>query len=110
MTLNNDELQSRWKNCIQVTCHVFRIVEYIKYYVERALEAIHNFIENLKSAFGSICEKLSEVFNDLTQLVDEVENRKCKSYPHGYTHYVNKLKLNPRGFPQPVMKCARSRC
>lgn len=111
MTLKSDDLQERWKSCVRVTCYVYRTVEWVKDFYERVLDAISLFIENMKTAFRDFTESLADAFKDLADTAFNSEDNKFyQSYPQSYTHYVDNLRVNTKGFPRPVTHCARSRC
>lgn len=118
MMLNN-ELQERWKSCVSVVClamhHVDKAVQVIYDLADRLTEVIRYLVTNVKHIFSTLDEMLSKYgFKRHEDLWDNVtscfEEKKQPIYPHGYPPYVHNLKLNKRGYPRPVFRCARSRC
>ena len=107
----NDEMQERWKSCVRVTCYAYEMLERVK-------EAIDNFYDALRQFINNIVESFKPVVNSLTQLCMEfVDFFKTEdfhtdiyTYPHSYPHIVHNFKIDTRGFPSPIFKCARSRC
>lgn len=111
---SNDDLQNRWENCVRITCHAFRTYELLKDFMDRALEVINVLIESIRNAFSGVFEKLSEAFKkfveDIPKYCRNRVEKNFQSYPHIFPHYVNNHKVNTKGFPRPVVICARSRC
>lgn len=104
-TSNNDDLQRKWKTCIQMTCVEYRVKQ-MKELWDRVREAMRHFVERVKNAFKGLLEDLSE----LKSAIQERGYQKRKSYQRSYPHIVDKLNINTKGFPQPILRCARSRC
>lgn len=102
---SNSELQNKWKTTIQMTCLEYR-VKIAKELWSKLVEAMRKVVEKIKNAFKGLIEDLSE----FRESIQDYTGRKCKSYPHSFPHYVDKLPINTKGFPQPIMRCARSRC
>lgn len=111
---NNDELQNKWKNCVQVTCNMFNIYEVLRECAEKLTETFRLLLNSIKDALSESFSKLSEVLKEFNENIQKYckkeESNISHNYPHSFPHYVDNLKLNTRGFPQPVMRCARSRC
>ena len=117
--MNNDELQERWKSCLSIVClamhHVDKAVQVIKDLAEKLTLVIKDLVTKVKHIFSNLDEMLSKYgFKRQEYLWDNVtscfEEKKQLIYPHGYPPYVHNLKLNKRGYPKPVFRCARSRC
>lgn len=112
--LNNDEVQEKWNNCIRTTCYVFRTYEVLRECAEKLVETMRLILNSIKEALCESFSNLSELFREFKESIQEYckkeESNSFQSYPHSFPHYVDNLKLNTRGFPQPVMRCARSRC
>ena len=103
----NDELQYKWKNVIHNSCLVYGTLDHL-------VERLHEAMEVLKESFRAFIERLNEVFapfiKDLKEMFDSV-CEEDKSYPQTYPHYVyNSVRVNTKGFPQKIQRCARSRC
>lgn len=103
--MNNNELQCKWKTIIQMTCIEYRAKK-MKEVWDRVVEAMRQFVERVKNAFKGLLEDLAEI----KSAIQESGYQKRKSFPHSFPRCVDNLKLNTRGFPQPVIRCARSRC
>ena len=101
-TLKNNELQYRWKIIVSLTCQEYRYRQF-----EEAMKSIRESIETFS-------EKVKECFDSLFYYVDEIKDildyDDIKSYSHFYPHSVHNYKVNTRGFPRPINRCARSRC
>ena len=112
--LKNDEMQEKWKNCIKVTCNLFNIYGVLRECAQNLMETLRAIINNIKETLSDTFSKLSEALKEFKEIIQEYhkkeESNNFQSYPHSYPRYVDKLKLNVRGFPQPIMRCARSRC
>lgn len=110
---SDDEMQERWKSCVKITCYAFdrveRLIEAIKVTVEQIYEAVRQIINSFVEAFKPMVESFYTCFRDLKE---EVENLfiKCDTYPQTYPPIVYNLKVNTKGFPRPIIHCARSRC
>lgn len=105
------DLQDRWKTSVKVTCYAVSVIPVLEDWVHRVIEVIKQFFEDLARVCRPMIESLSEAFKELTRYVEREDFLPDKnSYPQSYPHYVNNLKLNTRGFPQPISQCARSRC
>lgn len=104
--LIDEELQTKWKVCVRVTCSVYRLMDNIRDFIDRAVEAIQIFADKLREVFSGFMKSISNVLADKKDLI--VTIKKC--YPHGYPQNVDNCKVNTRGFPSPVYHCARSRC
>ena len=116
---SNEELQERWKSCVFTVCRampfVDKAIQSVKDLAERLIEVIRDLVTKVKHIFSNLNEMLSKYgFNkDVYQcstIVGYKDNEKQPTYPHGYPPYVHNLKLNKRGYPRPVFRCARSRC
>ena len=112
--LTNSEMQEKWKNCIRTTCYISRTYEVLRECAEKLMETFRLILNSIKEALSESFSKLSEVLREFNESIQEYckkeESKSFQSYPHSFPHYVDNLKLNTRGFPQPVMRCARSRC
>ena len=114
---NNEELQERWKSCVSIVCRAMPFVDkatqVIKDLAERLTEVIRDLVAKVKHIFSDINEMLSKygfkTYEDKWCVVVR-DKEKQRIYPQGYPQYVHNLKLNNRGYPKPVFKCARSRC
>jgi len=107
------DLQDRWKTSVKVTCHVVSVIPVLEDWVNRVIEVLKQFLEDLARVCIPMIESLSEAFKELSdKFVPELKDLLPEkySYPQSYPHYVHNLKLNTRGFPQPIIQCARSRC
>lgn len=96
-----------------MTCLTYGEYSYVKDFVNKALEAIQNLIQTFQRVFRSLCDKISDSFKRFRITIEECLEPKPKSYPHSFPRYVDKVqfhKLNKRGYPRPIMRCARSRC
>ena len=116
--LNNDDLQERWKSCISVVClampHVDKAIQVSKDFADKLTAVIRDLVEKVKHIFSTLKEMCDFVGYDYEELCDKVvsniDRDKQTIYPQGYPQYVHNLKLNNRGYPRPVFRCARSRC
>lgn len=115
----NDVMQEKWKTCIRVTCQVFRAHKVLNDYVERTLEGIHHFLEIAKKILIDVAEKVSEVFREISKIInnfcEDSGEKNFQNHPHSYPRFVNNLRVNNlrvniKGFPPPILRCARSRC
>lgn len=99
---SNDDLQDKWKSIMLNTCREYQYKQY-----EESWASIRKAIETFS-------EKVKETFDQLYYYVEEIEDildyGDIKSYSHFYPHNVHNCKVNTRGFPRPVSRCARSRC
>lgn len=107
--LKSDDLQERWKTCIATTCYAYRMVERVREAIENLHEVIRQIINSIAEAFKPFVETLTLAFKDFIEEVEDLYDYD-KSYPQSYPQYVDKLKLNTKGFPRPITHCARSRC
>ena len=103
-TLKNDDLQRKWKLCIRNICYQFRLQACCKLIIQSWRGELSKALNSILEPFA---EKLSKVFKDINSVT--ISNKR-KSYPHGYPPYVHNMKVNKRGYPKPVTRCARSRC
>ena len=117
--MNNDELQERWKSCVSVVClamhHVDKVVQTVKDLTDKLIRVIRDLVTKVKHIFSTLKEMCDFAgFREYEELWDSInscfEEKKQPIYPHGYPPYVHNLKLNKRGYPKPVFRCARSRC
>ena len=107
----NDELQDKWRNVIHNSCLVYGTLDHL-------VERLHEAMEVLKELFRAFIDRLSEVFapiiKDLKEVFDSVREecyREDNSYPQTYPQYVyNSVRVDTKGFPQKIQRCARSRC
>ena len=103
----NDELQYKWKNVIHHSCLVYGTLDHL-------IERLHEAMEVLKELFRAFIERLNEVFAPIIKDLKEVFVKSViedNSYPQTYPHYVyNSVRVNTKGFPQKIQRCARSRC
>ena len=86
---------------------------YVREFVNKALEAIQNLIQTIQKVFRNLFESMSTTFKRFKTTFEETLKPKNRTYPHTFPQYVNKSKfynLDKRGFPRPIMRCARSRC
>lgn len=105
-TLSSEEIQNRWKNCVRVTCNVYRIVEGVIDFFNRVIEMINAFCDRLKEAFNGFINSLPSVIDSKKEVILTI--KRC--YPQSYTHSVDNSKVNTMGYPHHIYKCARSRC
>ena len=114
IALKNDELQVKWKNCIKVTCDMFNIHKVLRECVEKLMETFRLILNSIKDALSESFSILSETLREFKETIQEYckkdEPKNFQSYPHSFPHYVDNLKVNTVGFPQPIIRCARSRC
>lgn len=110
--LKSDDLQERWKTCISTTCYAYRMVERVKEAIEHLHDVVRQIINSFAEVFKPVVESLNLVFEELRDFIDEHKDfiKYCQSYPQSYPQYVDKFKLNTKGFPRPITHCARSRC
>lgn len=113
MTLkSNDNLQERWKTCIATTCYAYRMMERVKEAIEHLHDVVRQIINSLAEIFSPFVRSLNLVFEEFRDFIDEHKDfiKYCQSYPQSYPQYVDKLRVNSKGFPRPITYCARSRC
>lgn len=108
----SDDLQERWKTCIATTCYAYRMTERVKEAIEYLHEVVRHIINSLAKVFKPLVDSLNFVFEGLKDFIDNHKDfiEYCQSYPQSYPHYVNNLRLNSKGYPRPIIYCARSRC
>ena len=106
LMMSDEELQSKWKQCIAVVCVAKRVCKGASYLVE----VINKIIDYFKKAFDS----LVEIINDVSDIFRDLLDTRNKSLPpccrcSNYKVDTN-IKINTKGFPNPILQCARSRC
>ena len=95
------ELQFRWKTSFSTICKVCDIIDTV---TETLKELVDRVIDTLKH----FTERLIEAFNHIRPTVKKI--KEVYSYPQSYTHHVDNLPTNTKGYPQPIPCRARSRC
>ena len=110
--LNNKELQNKWNSCIMNTCYAYRTLDRFKEVIDNLHEVVIQFLDNLMIVFKPIKDSLTLVFEEFRDFIDKQEDfiLYLKDYPQVYQHKVDNLKINTKGFPRPIIHCARSRC
>lgn len=111
IVLKSDDLQDKWKTCMLHTCYAYHMAERVKEAIDVLAEVVRQIINNIREIFKPFVEQLHLVFDELKEFIDDSNlYEEEKSYPQSYPHYVDKLKVNTKGFPRPITHCARSRC
>lgn len=107
----SDDLQERWKTCVRVTCYSYSMVERVKEVIEHLHEVARQIINSFVEAFKPMVNHLTMFCKDFVDFIKTEDfHTDIYTYPHSYPHIVHNLKIDTRGFPSPILKCARSRC
>lgn len=106
---NNDKMQEKWKTCVKTTCYAYRMVEIVKEAIDNLYDVVRQIINSL---FRPVTDSLKLVFEEFRDFIDRHEDfiEYMADYQQDYPQYVDKLKVNTKGFPRPITYCARSRC
>ena len=108
--LKNDEMQEKWRHCIFYTCYSYRQAMSVVDRFEVIWEEIRKLINDLVEAFNRFMQSINLSFTEIVDIINEPLKQYCKSYPHSYPHSVDNFPENTKGYPKPIMRCARSRC
>lgn len=111
MKFKSDDLQERWKSCVKVTCYSYEVLENVKEVIGNFYNALIQFINNLVESFKPLINSLTQLCKEFTSFVKTEDfHTDIYTYPHSYPHIVHTFKIDTKGFPSPIFKCARSRC
>ena len=108
--LKNDEMQEKWKQCVMYTCYAYRQSLDIVARIEMLWEAVRVILNSIAEAFKRFMQEINLTFTEIRDIINEPPKHICKSYPHSYPHSVDNFPENTKGYPKPIMRCARSRC
>lgn len=110
--LKSDEMQEKWKKCVVTTCYAYRVAERVREVIDTLYDVMRQVINSLAEAFKPVMETISFTFETLKDYIDEEFEltEYDKSYPQSYPRHVDNFRVNTKGFPRPITRCARSRC
>lgn len=108
---SDDEMQERWKSCVRITCYASEMLEKVKEVIDNFYDALRQFINNLVESFKPVVNSLTQLFKEVADFIKTEDfHTDIYTYPHSYPHVVHNFKIDTKGFPSPIFKCARSRC
>lgn len=110
-TLKNDEVQEKWRQCIGYTCYAYRQSMDIVARIEMLWEAVRIIINSIAEALKGFMETVNLTFTEIRDIINEPpEIKSYPHYPHSYSHSYNNFRVNTKGYPHSIIRCARSRC
>lgn len=112
MILKSDEMQKKWNTCVIHTCYAYRMVEHLTEAIEVLTELIRNILNNIVDIFKPFVESFQLVFNRFKDFLEDLEDYYVMEYKvySRKSFHIKKVVVNTKGFPRPIIFCARSRC